>query len=77
MGVIAMTLDVRRRRDRNRCQQLMVYLDGKPCPDAYYADGRRGVVREFVRDSKDQPMFTPDRTVMTQERRGRVKWVRV
>lgn len=71
-----MTLNAHRTRDQRRVRRLRcVLLNGHQCPDAFYADGRRGVVREYVRvDGKLQ--LTPDRTeILKRELRGRVTWV--
>jgi hypothetical protein len=70
-----MTLDARRSRDRKRTALLMVMLDGKPVPHCYYADGRRGVVREFARDAAGKLQMR-DGHLVTLERRGCVKWRR-
>lgn len=74
-----MTLSSFRPRDRERCRRLMVLLDGKPCPNAFYADGRRGVVREFVAGADGRPQLERDGAgaivgVRKRERRGKVTW---
>lgn len=74
-----MTLSASRRRDRKRTRRLMVLLDGKPRPNAFYVDGRRGVVREFVVDAQGQKQLVRDSAgsivgVAKRELRGAVSW---
>jgi hypothetical protein len=74
-----MTLNAGKRRDRQRrTRNVVVRLNGKPCPNAFYADGRRGVVREFATDANGNKHLAPDgKSIATRERRGRVTWHRV
>ncbi len=70
-----MTLSVQRARDRKHTSRLMVLLDGKPAVDCYYADGRRGVVREYARDAAGRLQIR-DGALVKRELRGRVTWRR-
>jgi len=78
-----MVINAHRRRDVRRAMRLRVKLDGVLVPRCYYADGRRGVIREFVEDERGQIVVVadvPDRTeghALKRERRGRVTWVRM
>lgn len=65
-----MVLSAHRRRDRPRTARLMVLLDGEPRPHAFYADGRRGVVREYVHPLQWQPGVG----IKKRELRGKVTW---
>lgn len=77
-----MTISASRRRDHPRARRLTVTLDGQPRPRAFYADGRRGVVREFVFEADaagvERPVLEsgPDGgpRVKRRELRGRVGW---
>ena len=76
-----MTLDVRRRRDRKRARRLRVFLNGAEVKDCYYADGRRGVVRRYVRDRQGRRVllrwrdrFGSHTRVQTEELRGSIAW---
>lgn len=64
-----MVLSAHRRRDRSRAARLMALLNGKPRPHAFYVDGRRGVVREFV-----SPIRLVDGEIQKRELRGKVTW---
>lgn len=72
-----MVLNVHRRRDRARCRQARVWLNGEDVTNrCFYADGRRGVVRLY-RLENGQPFA--DRSTMslaTEERRGHVRFGR-
>lgn len=76
-----MTLSTRRRRDRERCRNARVWLDGvEITADCFYVDARRGVVRLYARnaegkhhlDSDPRPP-TAESRVATEERHGRVR----
>jgi hypothetical protein len=73
-----MTLNVYRRRDRKRTTRCRVKLDGVLRPHAFYADGRRGVVREYAVDEQGRKYGDPKTgRLATRELRGRVTWVRL
>jgi hypothetical protein len=58
------------------CRQ--VKLDGALRPNAFYADGRRGVVREYAVDAQGRKYLDPKTgEPATRELRGRVTWVRL
>lgn len=71
-----MTLNARRSRDRKRTAHLRVRLDGRLRPEAFYVDGRRGVVREYKLNDKGHK-YVENGDVAWQELRGRVSWMRV
>lgn len=53
-----------------------VQLNGIPRPNCFYADGRRGVIREFALNSEGNKYLTPEGKLATRELRGHVKWIR-
>jgi hypothetical protein len=67
-----MTLSTHRRRDfRSRTPRARVWLnDQEVTQECFYVDGRRGVVRLYVRPLRPAPCGTK---LLTEERRGRVK----
>lgn len=69
---------MRRRRDERRVRRLglMAYLDGQAYPDAFYVDGRRGVVRVYERLFGYLVVDRATGGLRWQERRGRVTWAR-
>ena len=71
-----MTLNTRRRRDREKCRRARVWLDGVDVSEwCYYADGRRGVVRLYRQNATGHKYIAND-GIATEERRGRVRWGR-
>lgn len=77
-----MVIHAHRRRDRERASRLNVLLDGRPAPRAFYADGRRGVIREFVEDANDNLVIRRWMAgkehcaeLEKRERRGKVTWM--
>lgn len=72
-----------------RSTRLNVLLDGKPAPRAFYADGRRGVIREYAEDAEGKLIIRNWREppsaqypegewcgeIVKRERRGKVTWV--
>jgi hypothetical protein len=75
-----MVLNSRRKKDRRRTARLDVWLDGIHRPNCFHADGRRGVIREFL-TNEENAMYTIDRDgetiIAVQELRGKVTWVRI
>jgi hypothetical protein len=73
-----MTLHAHRRRDRKWASRYIVLFDGVHHPRAYYADGRRGVIREFVTDENGKFIHDCEKgELKKQELRGHVKWRRI
>lgn len=70
-----MVLNAHRRRDHKRTNRTRVHLDGVYRPDCFYADGRRGVVREYVREHGDLFINEDGQYLLKQELRGHVTWV--
>jgi hypothetical protein len=75
-----MTITVRGRNGlRSRMARRLrgVTLNGRMVPSAFYADGRRGVVRHYLYDLKGRIVAHPltDEPIPV-ERRGVVGWVK-
>lgn len=73
-------MTINARKDNRRGRRYVVKLDGVSRPYAFYADGRRGVVREFVTNGAGNiQLFTSrgERGLATRELRGKVTWVRI
>lgn len=71
-------LHAHRRRDLKRTRHLGVSLDGIPVRDCFYADGRRGIIREYVRGEDGEFVLDLEwGRVKRRERRGKVTWVRL
>jgi len=68
-----MVLDVRRTSDLRRGLRLRIFLDGEEVERCTYADGRRGVIRQFVVNETGH-IASHDGVPMKRERRGRVTW---
>lgn len=83
-----MVLHGHRHRDSKRTVRLNILLDGKLAPRAFYADGRRGVIREYVEDPDGELVIRRWREapsarypegeycaeIMKRERRGKITW---
>jgi hypothetical protein len=69
-----MVLNIKRRRDLRRCLHRVVLLDGKLVRRCIYADGRRGVIREYVTTKQGRVASGDDGKPKVRERRGRVTW---
>ena len=77
-----MTLKASRRRDRERARRTRVYLDGRFVERCFYADGRRGVVRYWLRDAENRAVLRAvpkqngkfDLVPAWAEARGHVAW---
>ncbi len=69
-----MVLNVRRMRDRRRCRNAKVWLNGRDVThQCFYADGRRGVVRLYSLNADGKKFVTrPYGETATEEQRGRV-----
>lgn len=73
-----MTLDTHRRRDLKRARRTRVWLDGvEVTARCFYADGRRGVVRLYAITPDGRFQVDPAGKVVTEERRGKVRWGRI
>lgn len=73
-----MVLNAWRPRQRKRCQQTRVLLDGSDVTArCFYADGRRGLVRLYVHDDSGKPAVTDwDKgTLAAEVKRGRVRFI--
>lgn len=73
-------MTINARKDNRRGRRYRVKLDGVLRPHCFYADGRRGVVREYVSDGRGNvALFTTggERGPATRELRGKVEWVRI
>ncbi len=76
-----MTLNLHRRRDRARCRQTRVWLDGEEVTTrCIYVDPRRGVVRLYRLNAEGKKYLDSDplpphggSRVATEERRGHVR----
>jgi hypothetical protein len=72
-----MVLDARRRKDRRRCRDARVWLDGVDVShDCVKADPRRGYVLVLDRAAHGRFVREPDGTLAQRVRRGRVTWSR-
>ena len=75
-----MVLNSKRTKDRRRTARHDVWLDGVHRPNCNYAEGRRGVVREFL-TNEENAMYTIEKrgemVIAIQELRGKVTWVRL
>ena len=85
-----MVLHAHRRRDRKRSIRMQVLLDGVLAKRCYYADGRRGVIREFVEGEDGKVLLRRWRAapserypageymaeIQKRERRGKITWQR-